>query len=216
MSTQTCLNKMYVRLRYIPPRHPEQPADCKQVKITKSPKIEIAIGEQSKLKGLAPSGQIIRGIDLHCVVPTTSGAGAVILLLQVSSYIEWEIEFLNKQGRSVREIHRVFVSLPMMYKIAGPRVMLMALTPWYLKMPVYAAQIWNAFQKLEELEKPMAEILALRKGFCPGDINALEEGLKKIETELNYLIIRVQQGDIARRMENKIDGTGRFTGTRLA
>jgi hypothetical protein len=176
MNAQECLTKAYVKFRYIPPQQREQPADCKLVKFTKSPEIRIFTGQLSALEGRRPDELI--GIDFHCAVPSTSAAGAIILLLQVSSYIEWEVEFLNKQGRSVHEIHRVFVSLPMMHKLQGPLIALMALTPWKVKLPMYAAQIWKAFQKLEEIEKPLAKILALKKGFCPQDIKALMEGLK--------------------------------------
>lgn len=235
MSAEQCLKKAYVKFRYIPPPHPRQPVDCKQVKFTKPPEIRIFTGQISKLEGQREDELI--GIDLHCAVPSTSGAGGIILLLQVSSYIEWEIEFLAAaqpqfnvplelqpqfcpKAELVRETHRVYVSLPVMYKLAGPRIALMAITPWKLKLPVYAAQIWNAFKKLNELEKPMAAILALKKGFCPEDIKTLEEALKKAEKELNDLLQQAQQGssagDIATRMQHKMEGSGRFAGTRLA
>jgi hypothetical protein len=248
MSTEKCLKNLHSRYRYIPPRQtvltagPQQPVNCKQVKFTKSPEIRIFTGQVSKLEGQQPD-EII-GIDFHCAVPYTDGAGGVILLLQVSSYIEWEIEFLSApvqpqfcpapyqegsvpeqlrfspapKGQVVRETHRVFVSIPMMYKLQGPMMMLMAATPWQFKLPSYAARIWNAFQKLEELEKIVAQILLLKKGFCPEDIKALEEGLKKIETEANHRLQEVGRSNdgLAWRMQNKPDGTGRFAGTRLA
>ena len=217
MSTNDCLRKLYVKFRYIPPLKPEVPADCKVVRISKNPEIKIFTGQLSKLEG-ARSDEII-GLDLVCAVPSTQGVGAVILLVQVSSYIEWEFEFTNIKGKTVRETHRVFVSLPMMHKISGPRIALMAITPLKLKLPFYAAQIWNGFKKLSELEKPLAIILALKKGLCPKDIKALESGLQKAADELNSLLrqaARSDEGELARKMDHQPGDAGRFVGTRIA
>ncbi|HEV2705330.1 MAG TPA: hypothetical protein VGV59_05365 [Pyrinomonadaceae bacterium] len=217
MSTNDCLRKLYVKFRYIPPLKPEVPADCKVVKISKNPEIRTFTGQLSKLEG-ARSDEII-GLDLVCLVPSTEGAGAIILLAQVSSYIEWEFEFTNIQGKAVRETHRVFVSLPMMQKISGPRIALMAIIPLKMKLPVYAAQIWNAFKKLSELEKPLAIILALKKGLCPQDIKALESGLQKAADELNGLLRQAAssvEGELARTLDHQRGDVGRFVGTRIA
>lgn len=213
-----CLRKMYVKLRYIPPPRPELPANCKQITFEKSPEIRILTGQRSVLHG-RPSDEII-GIDFLCAVPSTSGAGAIILLLQVSAYIEWLVGFHNNQGTYVIEMHRLFVSMPMMFKLQGPRIALMAISPWYIKAANYASQIVAAFRKIDEIEKVMGRIMNLKKGFCPDDIKSLEEGLKLFETELNLLLERaasnVYEGEIARRMDHKAHGTGRFAGTRLA
>lgn len=227
MDPQECLRKAYVKLRYIPPtymppRQPEQPVDCKFVKVSQGPDIRTLTGQISVLEG-RPRDEII-GIDLHCSVIATSGDGGIILLLQVSSYIEWEVEFSSTKGNWVSEWHRVFVSLPMMHKIEGPRVAINLISGkhlWKTKLVGYAAQIAAAFRKLEEMEKVMAPILKLKKGFCPDDIKAMESALKKYETELNHLLQRAARDPrsddgIARRMHHDSYGTGRFAGNRVA
>ncbi|RIK73557.1 MAG: hypothetical protein DCC67_17750 [Planctomycetota bacterium] len=227
MSLQECVKKLYVKFRYVPPPGMHQPADCHQVRFTKPPVIRVFTGQISRAEGRRPGESI--GIDLLCTTPYFEEAGGVILVLQVSSYIEWEIEFETAsappqlsvapwassprqclldsrrqsvleppahspapRGRTVRQTHRIFVSVPMAYKVPGPRLMVMAASAvylkWYLKLPIYAAQIWSAFQKLSELERPLALVQSLKKGFCPSDVQALEAGLKALEEELNWLL----------------------------
>jgi hypothetical protein len=217
-SPQECLKKTYVKLRYIRPQYPHTPLQCEQVKFTKDPELRILTGQLSALEGRRPD-EII-GIDLHCALPSTQGAGAIILLLQVSAYIEWEVEFMAQSAHTVRETHRVFVSIPMMYKLHGPRIALMALSPWKLKLASYTAQIAAAFRKIDELEKVMANVVALKKGFCPKDVAAMESALKAYETQLNQLLQGAAQGtvdgEIARKMDRSGYASGRFAGTRVA
>src|SRR5688500_8670870 len=61
-------------------------------------------------------------IDFLCAVPSTSGAGAVILLVQVSRFIRFFVQFKNIPGEEVVEPHYVFASMPVMVKIPGPRI----------------------------------------------------------------------------------------------
>jgi hypothetical protein len=213
MSAEDCFKKTYVKFYYIPPKQPAPPADCKQVKITKQPEVKIFTGQISKLEGVG-RGDLI-GMDLHCAVVSTAGVGGLILLLQISGYIEWEIEFVRAAreqmlvcrtpgpldvlkpppkfedlnscpapGPVVRETHRLYFSMPMLHKLEGPRIALMAITPFKLKLPVYASQIANAFLRLRQLDQVLSLITALKKGFCPEDIRALEEGLKNLEQVL--------------------------------
>jgi hypothetical protein len=214
-----CLKKTYVKFRYIPPHRPLLPADCKQVNFEKGPDIRIFTGQISRLEG-RPADEII-GIDLLCAVPSTARAGAIILLLQASTYVEWMIGFKDQQGAYVLEMHRVFVSIPMMYKLQGPRIALNAISPWYLKLANYGGQIAVGFKKLNEIEKVMARILKLKKGFCPEEIKAMVDGLKAFETELNLLLERAAretlgEHEIARRMDANGHQQARFAGARLA
>jgi hypothetical protein len=246
MSADDCFKKTYVKLYYIPPRDPEQPEDCKKVKITRPPEITIFTGQISRVEGVG-KGDLI-GLDLHCSVISTEGAGGIILLLQVSGYIEWEIEFVSAPpllvcrppgpfdispppipgdllscqaptpGKVVRETHRVYFSVPMLYKLAGPRIALMMRSPLKLRLAAYAAQIANAFLKLRQLDRVLALVTAPKKGFCPEDIRALEAGLKAAEKEMNSSLQWVASGndDIASLMKGRPGGVGQFAGSRTA
>lgn len=88
MDASECLKKLYVKLRYIPPPFPEKPVDCKRVKISKSPEIRISEDSKQHAQSVDPIG-----IALKCALPFSEGVGGVHLLLQVSTYIEWEVEF---------------------------------------------------------------------------------------------------------------------------
>lgn len=247
-SAEECFKKTYVKLYYIPPKHPARPADCKRVKFSKDPEIRILTGQISKLEGVG-RGDLI-GIDLHCAVVSTAGAGGVIVLLQISGYIEWEVEFVpalreqplhcpvpgpfdmprtppapESYNRTpappppVRETHRVFFSVPMLYKFEGPRMALMAISPLKLKLGAYGAMIVNAFLKLRQLDGVVSQVLRLKKGFCPEDIRALEEGLKTLEKELETglrWLYSSSDGDIASLMQNRGVGTGVYPSPWLA
>lgn len=247
-SAEECYEKTYVRFYYIPPKHPARPADCKHVKFAKDPEVRILTGQISKLEGIG-RGDLI-GIDIHCAVVSTAGAGGVILLLQISGYIEWEVEFIpaareqpqhcpipgpfdvfrqtpspESFNRSpappppVRETHRVFFSIPMLYKFEGPRMALMAITPFKLKLGAYGAQIVSAFLKLRQVERVMSLVLGLKKGFCPEDIRAMEEGLRSLEKELGTglrWLTSSGDDDIASLMRSRGVGTGVYPSPWLA
>jgi hypothetical protein len=245
MSADDCFKKAYVKLRYIPPREPAPPADCRQVKITKSPEVIVFTGQTPGFEGIGP-GDLV-GLKLHCVAVSSYREGAVILLVQVTGYIEWEIEFVRASpeqvcrapgpfdlrrnppppeegftcaapGPLVREKHRIYFSLPMLHKLAGPRIALMAISPLKFRLASYAAQIANAFLKMRQLDRALALIAAPKKGFCPEDIQALEAGLQKLEKELNTGLqwVGSSGGDIASLMNGWPGGTGKFAGCRSA
>jgi len=92
MGVEKCFDQTSVKMYYIPPKDAKTPANCKQVRVTKQPELRLLTGQISKLEGSGRGDTI--GIDLVCTAVSSEGAGGVILLLQVSGYIEWEIEFV--------------------------------------------------------------------------------------------------------------------------
>jgi hypothetical protein len=236
---ENCIKKTYAKLYYIPPTKPGRPVDCKKVKFTKSPEVALmpgGRGDYRKVMGLRPGDSI--GIDFHwadpltpCVAPSTVGAGGVIVLLQISACIEAEVEFTSSSSlqealllgyspapRVVREMHRVYVSLPMLYKVPGPRIALMSMSPAWIKLGAYATLIGKAFLEMRQVEQAMEKVLALKEGLCPEDIRALELGLNKLETEFNSRLEHaiLSPDDLASSMSRAVDGTARFVGSRVA
>jgi hypothetical protein len=201
-----CLKNVYVKLRYIPHLYPQEPADCKRVIFRKSPRISVN-------HALIPGN-----IRVKCAEPFTGGAGGVNLLLQVSTFVDFEIEFETKRGGYAYETHRVFVSLPIMFKLQGPRMALSAASTWPIKIILFAQLIIKGLAKVEEMEKLFGMILSLRKGFCPSDIRKLENELKAYEAKLNNLLRSAAGGGsgIASLMEHKAYGVGYFAGTCMA
>jgi hypothetical protein len=205
---QECLKQAYVRIYYDPPKNAVTPRDCTQVYFTEEPRL------------YAPDGFLNFGIDLLCAVPTTHGAGGVILLLQTTQYVKWQMSFISASGKMVQEWHRIFVSLPMMLKLQGPRVALMALSPLPIKLVGYAGVVGTAFRAIEEVEKVFKFLLSVQKTWCPHDVVRLNEGLKALEAEFN---IRLQQAkhaagdlpEIASTMQYKPPGAGEFAGARF-
>jgi len=214
MNPNECLSELYVKLRYVPPQHPQTPIDCKRVTFSKPPEIKFA----SKAKHLSDP----LGIKFRCALPFTKGAGGVNIVMQVSAYIEWEIEFesaewqmclapLEKRpanpwqqqstmkpqfstianarsqtiGRIVQETHRIYASLPMAYTIHGAQVMLNCAMPWQFRLFYYSAKILAAFRELKEIEEIMALLVKFKKGFCSPDVIAMIVALRLLEMKLN-------------------------------
>lgn len=205
-----CLRRTYVKLNYVPPLQPHVPLHCNSVAWTKLP--EIAFTER-QMKDPIP-------FVFLCALPYTVDAGGVIVLLQINARIIWELSFINTLGQMVSENHHVFVSMPMMFNLRGPRIALNAILPWPVKLVGYVGIIAKAFRGLDEVESIFAKILSRQVGFCPKDVKALQVGLKALETEMNHLLQRgaesLDDRKLASRMNFSPFGTGRFAGTRLA
>lgn len=265
MGYEQCVKQTYAKLYYIPPKDAKPMADCKLAKVTKLPELRLFTGQISALEGSGRGDQI--GIRLICSVVSSEGAGGIILLLQVSGYIEWELEFVPAHPPQntpravfppsplappnsgpapwvtapnspaplppVRETHRVFVSLPMLYKIEGPKVLLLALSfraGMLFNAPVpmltiYAAKILNVYRKLREVDNVLHrvnyDVVTAQRGFCPDDVRTLQTTLANLEKWLSGKILEVWStgGDdknIAGFMRGRGDGAGRFLGDRLA
>jgi hypothetical protein len=203
-----CLAQAHVTLRYIPPKNPQPKKDCKATALLKPPIVSVLKHHQDT--------------RLLCAIPQTEGAGAIVLLAQVSANIEWEILFKNTFNMPTREVHAVFASFPVMVKLPGPRIALMAVTPMYLKLPVYAGMAYRVFSRIEEMERVLKVILKLQKGYCSDDIKGLESGLRAIEQEGNQFLWRARQNrrqgpeELAWLMRNKQPGEGLFAGARVA
>ena len=71
------------------------------------------------------------------------------MALQVTTYVRWHMWFHDRDGEVVKEWHQVLVSLPMLYKLQGPSMLLMAVSPWPVKLIGYGGQVAVAFKKLE-------------------------------------------------------------------
>jgi hypothetical protein len=217
MDPRDCVDKTYVKFRYIPPPKPAEPMDCKHVIITQGPDLRVFTGQISQLEG-RPRDKII-GIDLHCSFISTAGPGSIVFVVQVSSYIEWEMGFMSKQGNYVHELHRLFFSIPMAHKITGPRIALSAISPWKLKLANYAGQIAVAFKKLDDVEDLIKRVTALKKGACREHIKAFVEELKSLEGSMNNMIrgrmLGFDGGELAKRIERNIHGFPRFVGNVL-
>ena len=209
-SAQQCLRKTSAIVRYIPPANPQEPTDCKTVTFIKDPEIRIFTGQRSVLEG-RPSDELI-GLDYLCSVLSLEGAGGIILLLQVGTYIEWEVGFRTKQNTYVTELHRLFVSLPVMFKISGPQILLSRWLPMWMRLGHYAASIWAGLRKIDELQEMLGTVALLKTGVCPDDIKTLKESLRKIEEEMNKLLRRAAEsaapeGELARLMHGRAPGS---------
>jgi hypothetical protein len=184
---EDCLKKTYVKLYYIPPPNAQVPQNCNTVLFTKYPEITY------------PEGMItdLFAIDVLCAHPYAEGAGGVMLLLQITTYIKWEISFLNQQGQMVRETPMIYCSMPMIYRLKGPLIALRVVSPWQIKIGYYAGMISHLFKKIDEVEAIMALVVKRRIGFCPSDIQALQKALNVLEAQLNSYLRGIGAGQIA-------------------
>jgi hypothetical protein len=207
------LNRAYVKIYYVTPQGPgsqEIPRDCKQVFFTESPRL------------YPPDGALTLGIDFLGAVLTTDGAGGVLLLLQITQYIKWQRSFISVSGKAVQLWEQIFVSIPMVFKLEGPRMALMALSPLKVKLIGYAGVIGKAFRAIDEVEKVFKLLLSVqeRKGWCSDDVTRLVDGLQALEVEYDNQLqqARLMAGGVsyASMMNPKPYGTGRFAGARFA
>jgi hypothetical protein len=213
-----CLRDTYAVLSYIPPPKPEQPLDCRAVVITKFPKISFTEGwAQNAHPDIEPVG-FLSDIEVKCAIPSSAGAGGVVLVLQVTCHLKWDMGFMNKQGKYVTETHRVKVSLPIIYKMPGERIALMQV----LKGPAWIAANWSmivrALVKIQQMEEIMSTVVGVKKnGMCPKDIKALNDHLQVLQKKFNEQIQKAAQHSfddraVAARMRHRVDHTGCFAG----
>src|SRR6266480_4284042 len=182
------LRNAYVILRYIPPPNPQEPADCKAVVFLRDPDIRIFSGQRSLLDGRPPDELI--GVEYLGAAISLSGAGSLIILVEVGTYIEFELGFRTKQNAWVTELHRIFVKMPIMLKVPGPRILLSRWLPMWMRLAHYAAAIWAGFRKIDEVEEMLGVLMQLKQGVCPDDIDRLKKGLQEIEDTSNTLLRR--------------------------
>lgn len=254
------LDGLYVKIRYHPPKNPVKPTNCKSVTFSKAPEITAGLGASIDLHGLHPSVDEPIGISFHRALLDSEGVGAVHLILQVSTYIEWETEFVSAAmdprfcpapvgstrlpgprgnqipprpfdepavGRMVREKHRVYVSIPVMYTVTGPDVFISVFITKAFKDPTvnlrrYIVKIMAAFKQLEQVDEVIQLLFAFKKGFCPEDIDNLERRLKTMEKSLNdrlererlRLKSRDSEGGLIKAMRLNPSYKGRFASVR--
>lgn len=205
----------YAAFRYIPPKDPEQPLDCRAVTFTKFPKVSFTEGSIFEKATPDLNAPDFLGIEAVYAEVFLSGSGGVHLLIQVTTFLRWEVGFINKQGKYITEVHRIRVALPMWLTLQGPRMALMAISPLKIKVVGYADLIVKVFAELKEIEEAISTIMELKKGMCPKDIKALTDSLETMQTKFNERIQRAAQqgpGGYAMRMERAGENTGRFAG----
>ncbi|MEX2142497.1 MAG: hypothetical protein WD894_24805 [Pirellulales bacterium] len=219
MSIHSCLKKLFVKFRYDAPQPAQQPAQCNAV-VLSNLDIELYPNHPSPL--VTGKRNDDTGISFVCSTVSTSGAGSVILLFQVGGYITWNLGFRNTQGQFVTERHRIYFSLPMMYKLKMPLMALMAITPWKFKAPYYVAKVAAAVKKLDEIDTLLKKIIKLSLNPCSGVYDFLKS-LDAYEKNLNQLLqgigTNTSDPNFARNMrklEHRPDDTARFAGSRIA
>ena len=147
-------------------------------------------------------------------------AGGIVLALQVTTYVRWHMWFHDRDGKVVKEWHQVLVSLPMLYKLQGPRMLLMAVSPWP-ETVAHGGQNAVAFKKLKEVNKVLGLIRPSGQiSWCLEDITALEKRLQKLEEALDkahkWMLRGSSDGDLASIMKHEPFDSGRFAGARFA
>jgi hypothetical protein len=168
-----CFSKTYVKLKYVPPVRRRQPLNCAAIHITEFPQLGFPYDTDS--------------IDLVCHVISTEGVGGIILLLQVKAALMWKMGFIDTDGFFVTESHRVDISMPILYKISGPRLAFRLTVKGWAKAISYlpsVASLVGALKDIHGVQRVMAKVVSFHKGFCPEDVKALEFGLKALETEI--------------------------------
>jgi hypothetical protein len=196
MDDITCLEKAYVRLRYFPPLGArEEPVDCKLVVLVPGhhiyrppygmvrPKGDPYILRDAWDDGLPTEEPI--GYELLCDTLSLEGEGAIILILQCSTYINFQTSFISKRNQSVTEQHHVYVSLPVMYKLPGSHILISRWMPLNMRLAHICEALWAAFSKIDEVDKVLDSTIQLQKGVCPSDIKIFETALRLIEQNAN-------------------------------
>jgi hypothetical protein len=210
MSTLDALRNAYFKLYYIPPSPLHIPQDYANVSVTRDPEVIFA-----EIRTDDP----FFGFELLDVSITTEGVGGVVFVFQVTCCVRWEVSFVDIQGQSVRQVHKVFVSIPFVHVITGPKIVISRLTKWQFKLAQYAAQFIKAYNELREIEDLMAKIVAVKKAIRPEDIKALKDLLKTLEVEWTSSLRSWLSGEVityAFLMRFGSPGAARLAGTRIA
>jgi hypothetical protein len=210
MSTVDALRNAYFKLYYVPPSPLHIPQDYASVTVTRDPEIIFAEIDTS---------DPFFGFELLDVSITTEGVGGVVFVFQVTCYVRWEVSFTDVQGQFVRQVHKVFVSMPFVHVITGPKIIVSRLTKWQFKLAQYAVQFIKAYKELREIEDLLAKIVAVKKAIRPEDIKALKERLKALEAQWTNELRSWLSGEVityAFLMRFGSPGAARLAGTRIA
>ena len=168
-SAEEGFKKAHVKLKYEPAFAAQRPQDCKKVFVNVGPHVTATAGWPWKFE-----------VDLLGSDISLLDAGGIVLALQVTTYVRWHMWFHDRDGKVVKEWHQVLVSLPMLYKLQGPSMLLMAVSPWPVKLIGYGGQVAVAFKKLKEVNKVLGLIRPSGQiSWCLEDITALEKRLQK-------------------------------------
>lgn len=97
-----CIRKTKVRLFYIPPDSPKEPADCRSARFYKKPEIRYDTDYKKTI-----NGELIQAYyDFICPIISTEGVGSIIAIVQIGVFIEFYVTFRDKAGADVYETHR--------------------------------------------------------------------------------------------------------------
>jgi hypothetical protein len=200
MSAKACLKKLYVQLNYIAPKPVGEPKYCNLVIWRRFPELITFDG----------------GITIPCLEISTSGAGAIIAILQVPGTISWEFGFMNRQGKYVTEWHQINFSIPVMVKLGFPKIALgMLMRGAMMKGLWWASRVAAIIHKLDEIEEVLGKVAKLGANRCQAGAYEFLKSLKEYEKWLNDLMQGAASShvdsDIA-QFDRKPIGTGKFVG----
>lgn len=217
-SPTECLRKTYVKLRYIPPPDPHEPADCSQVQLQADPDILIIgppPGMRTRWFDWRPADELI-GIEMLCDVISLEGEGSIIFLFEVGAYITWWLRFITKQKEFVTEFYRIYLSIPIMVKLPGSHILLSRLMPTWMRLGHYVEEIVVAAQKTDEVEEMLGKISLLKAGICPENIDKFKLALQVIEDAANKILQGAGSDDeLAWSMRGKPPFYAQLAGSRM-
>lgn len=158
------------------------------------------------------------GIDLICSAPSTSGAGGVLIAAQVSRFIRWRTGFISQKGWT-EEYQYIFISVPVLGKIPGPRMALMSITPVALRAIPYVSMAVNTFSKMLQVEDTMATVVKFKNGYYARDIDTLIVKLNQMESTVNSAIRNLMDttlDQMAKRLDARPPYSAVAVGSRYA
>jgi hypothetical protein len=201
-----CLRKSKIRLLYLPPDAPSQPADCKLVKFYKKPVISY-----DNDYGKWVNGKWIHTYyDFICPVISTRGVGSIIAIVQIGIYIEFYVTFYDKNNIVIRETHRIFVEIPIMIKLPFTEIFLSRLMPLKMRISHYILKAMAALGDISEIEDIIAKLDLLKDGMCEDTMTKFKASLENFQILMQEMLDRAAShvdggiGDVAMMLPSAI------------
>jgi hypothetical protein len=104
---------------------------------------------------------------------------------------------LTEPAESVTEVHRIYLSAPVMMRLSGAQILFSRAMPTWLRITHYIEEIIAKFWKLHELENALGKVSQLKAGICRDNIDKLKSGLQTIEDEANQIVRSSYSQDFA-------------------